>query len=100
MTRKTKPITHVIKFGKVIMWPVIPIVRKGVNLARQRGNQITMNVVVLPVVRVAGRTNWMDHVHLKPNNIGVVRATMRRQRVDQGFEQAQERLREIFMNPA
>lgn len=93
-----------IVFGNIIVWPRIPIVRKGINLARQRGNRLTPNVVILPVVKLDRprnrRHNWMDHVHLKPNNIGVVRATMRSQRVDKGFAKAQERLREIFSNPA
>lgn len=108
MTRKrTRPVTHVIQFRNVIMWPVIPILRDGVNLARQTTGQLTANVVVLPVIRIEHkratrrkRTNWMDSIHLKPVDIGVVRATMKAQRYDARYEQAQERLKEIFSNPA
>ncbi len=99
-----------ITIGNIIVWPRIPRLTKGVDLARQRTVQSGKNVVVLPVIRIEGkrgnrrkrhpRPNWMDHVHLKPNNIGVVRATMRAQRYDARYEQAQKALREIFGNPA
>lgn len=101
--RKTKPIVR----RNIIVWPLIPRLTRGVNLARQRGNQFTANVVILPVIHIEGkrakrhRPNWMDHVHLKPNNIGVVRATMRNQRISRRkYYEAQERLREIFSKPA
>lgn len=86
--------------GNIVVWPLIPRLTKGVNLARQRTVQSGTNIVVLPVIHFERHTNWMDHVHLKPNDIGVVRATMRSQRPNRRNARAQERLREIFMNPA
>ena len=92
--------------GNIIVWPLIPRLTRGVNLARQSTVQGGKNVIVLSVIKIERkqervRPNWMDHIHLKPNDIGVVRATMRNQRISRRkFYEAQERLREIFSRPA
>lgn len=93
--------------GNIIVWPIIPRLTKGVNLACQRTIETGSgsNIVILPVIKIKRRIhpnwNWMDFVHLKPNDIGVVRATMRNQRISRRkFYEAQERLREIFSHPA
>lgn len=97
MTARIRPISR----GNIIVWPLVPRLTSGVNLARQNGDHPAPNVVILPMVRF--ERAWMADIRLL-NNIDVIRATMRNQRTNKRMARrntyALEKLKRDFLNPA